>query len=123
MITHFLTPMLGECSHCYLHPDVTDGPCIASSTGDCRNQLRSKYCSLVSGSYIGPCKVKPPGDFSYNCLSKIIYIGIVIICNFDFYVICNVHFRMYIPLDSSRRELIVLYSFRREHELESSKAG
>ena len=45
------------CSHCYLDPDVTDGPCKAFDSGVyCANQAGTKYCSTTLGSYSGACK-------------------------------------------------------------------
>ena len=49
------------CSHCYLHPDATDGPCKNNSSGYCANQGNTHTCSLTSGEYTGLCR--PTGNF------------------------------------------------------------
>ena len=49
--------ILGDCSHCYLHPDVHDGPCNVFSKDEryCVNMAETRYCSETKGTYSGKC--------------------------------------------------------------------
>ena len=49
--------LVQPCSHCYLHPEVIDGPCkvYSQDTGFCVNQAESFYCSTSANEYTSPC--------------------------------------------------------------------
>ena len=58
----------GDCSHCYLHPDVHDGPCNVFSKDEryCVNMAETRYCSETKGTYSGKCPKRTLGEcFDY----------------------------------------------------------
>ena len=56
-------PIIGDCSHCYLHPDVHDGPCKVFSKDEryCVNMAETRYCSETAGTYSGKCSKRTLG--------------------------------------------------------------
>ena len=58
--------IVGDCSHCYLHPDVHDGPCNVFSKDEryCVNMAETRYCSETKGTYSGKCPKRTLGECS-----------------------------------------------------------
>ena len=61
--------ILDPCSHCYLHPDATDGPCKNNSSGYCVNQANTHTCSVTSGRFTDFCR--PAGNFEATILGNL----------------------------------------------------
>ena len=55
--------ILGDCSHCSLHPDVTDGPCKSFSKRDkyCVNEAETRYCVVTEAKHL--CQKRTPGEW------------------------------------------------------------
>ena len=54
--------IVGDCSHCNVHPDVTDGPCKTFSKGGkyCVNEAETRYCVETEEKYL--CQKRTPGE-------------------------------------------------------------